>query len=82
MLRKQRNIYFFINLCLCAFDKMFYENASINFMMLITIMLARFHFANAFFYFNANQIRSFFLNYRKCQHDRAFNLKTSYNSKT
>ena len=54
MSRKRRDIYFFINLCLRALDEMLYENASINFMMLITTVLARFHFTNAFSHFNAN----------------------------
>ena len=45
---------FFINLCFRALDEMLYKNASINFMILITTMLARFHFANALSHFNAN----------------------------
>ena len=60
MSRKRRDIYFFINLYLRAFDEIFYKNASINFMMLIAIMFTRFHFANALFHFNANQVRFFF----------------------
>ena len=81
MSRKRRNICFFINLCLRAFDEMFYENASISFMMLITTMLARFHFANALSHFNANQARFFFSSYHKCQHNRALDLKILYDSK-
>ena len=81
MSRKRRDICFFINLCLRALDEMLYENALINFMILIATVLARFHFANAFFHLNANQAKLFFLSYHKCQHDRALNLKTFYDLK-
>ena len=82
MSRKRRDICFFINLCLRALDEMFYKNALINFIMLITTMFARFYFANAFLHLNANQIKLFLLSYYKCQHNCAFNLKIFYDSKT